>query len=139
MRPFNYFLSYIRIMTSHHDKNKHKGCFCFSKFTSSGSNFETVIPFDHRYYPALHTCKLRQLLVLAHCYFITQSNTPTSNIPSIKTISYVTVKVNCDRPDPEVIKIFSCSAQLRLKFILLINVKMPTIVGILTFISRINY
>ena len=42
-------------------------------------------------------------------------------------------------PGPEVIKLFSCSAQLRLKFILLINVKMPTIVGILTFISRINY
>ena len=40
---------------------------------------------------------------------------------------------------PEVIKLFSCSAQLRLKFILLINVKMPKIVGILTFISRINY
>ena len=42
-------------------------------------------------------------------------------------------------PGLEVIKLFSCSAQLRLKFILLINVKMPTIVGILTFISRINY
>ena len=42
-------------------------------------------------------------------------------------------------PGCEVIKLFSCSAQLRLKFILLINVKMPTIVGILTFISRINY
>ena len=40
---------------------------------------------------------------------------------------------------PEVIKLFSCSTQLRLKFILLINVKMPTIVGILTFMSRINY
>ena len=40
---------------------------------------------------------------------------------------------------PEVIKLFSCSAQLRLKFILLINVRMPTVVGILTFISRINY
>ena len=39
---------------------------------------------------------------------------------------------------PEVKKLFSCSAQLRLKLILLINVKMPTIVGILTFISRIN-
>ena len=26
-----------------------------------------------------------------------------------------------------------------MKFILLINVKMPTIVGILTFISKINY
>ena len=34
--------------------------------------------------------------------------------------------------------LFSCSAQLRLKFILLINVKMPTVVGILTFINRIN-
>ena len=39
----------------------------------------------------------------------------------------------------EVIKCFLCSAQLRLKFILLINVKMPTIVGMLTFISGINY
>ena len=32
----------------------------------------------------------------------------------------------------------SCSFQLRMTFILLINVKMPTIVGILTFISRVN-
>ena len=40
-------------------------------------------------------------------------------------------------PGPKVIKLFSCLAQLRLKFIPLINVKMPTIVGILTFISRI--
>ena len=35
----------------------------------------------------------------------------------------------------EVIKLFSCSTQLRMKFFLLINVKMPTIVGILTFVS----
>ena len=42
------------------------------------------------------------------------------------------------RAGPEVIKLFSCSAQLSSKFILLINVKMPTIVGILTFISMIN-
>ena len=66
---------------------------------------------------------------------------------------------------PEVIKLFSSSAQLSMKFqllinveiakisgtfrfktqklvilfILLINVKMPTIVGILTFMSRINF
>ena len=39
---------------------------------------------------------------------------------------------------PEVIKLFPCSTQLSTKFILLINVKMPTIVGILTFISMIN-
>ena len=37
---------------------------------------------------------------------------------------------------PEVIKLFSCSTQLSMKFILLVNVEMPTI--ILTFISRIN-
>ena len=41
-------------------------------------------------------------------------------------------------PDLEVIKLFSSSTQLRTKLILLINVKMPTIVGILTFISMIN-
>ena len=35
-----------------------------------------------------------------------------------------------DVPGFEVIKLFSCSTQLSLKFILLINVKMPTIVGI---------
>ena len=39
---------------------------------------------------------------------------------------------------PEVIKLFSCSTQVSMKFFLLINVKMPTIVAILTFISRKN-
>ena len=66
-------------------------------------------------------------------------------------------------PGPEVISFFSCSTQLSMKFqtfittkmlkitiflalnpsgilfILLINVKMPTIVGTLTFMSRINF
>ena len=42
------------------------------------------------------------------------------------------------RPSPEVIKHFSCSTQLSMNYILLINLQMPTIVGILTFISRIN-
>ena len=37
---------------------------------------------------------------------------------------------------PEVIKLFSCSTQLNMKFSLLINIKMPTIVGIFIFISR---
>ena len=31
-----------------------------------------------------------------------------------------------------------CSSQLNMKFFLLINVKMPTVVGILTFISMKN-
>ena len=42
------------------------------------------------------------------------------------------------KPGPEVIKLFTCSTHLSMNFILLINVKMPTIVGILTFISMIN-
>ena len=64
-------------------------------------------------------------------------------------------------PGPEVIKLFSCSTQLRIKFQLLINIKnikkfsifwaqislecyfscsqMFTIVGILTFMSRNNF
>ena len=60
-------------------------------------------------------------------------------------IQTIKLQIDCSRSyfgpstGPEVIKLFSCSAQLRLKFILLINVKMPTIVGILTFMSRINY
>ena len=39
------------------------------------------------------------------------------------------------RPGSEVIKLFSCSTQLSTKLFLLMNVKMPTIVGILTFMS----
>ena len=35
-------------------------------------------------------------------------------------------------------KTFLCSTQLSMRFILLINVKTPTIVGILTFISMMN-
>ena len=42
------------------------------------------------------------------------------------------------RPGTKVIKLSSYSTQLSTKFILLLNVKMPTIVGILTFISMIN-
>ena len=39
---------------------------------------------------------------------------------------------------PEVIKLFSCSTQLSMKFSPLIYVKMPTIVGILTYMSGKN-
>ena len=42
------------------------------------------------------------------------------------------------QPGPEAIKLFSCSTHLSLKFILLININMATIIGIITFISRIN-
>ena len=38
-----------------------------------------------------------------------------------------------DRSGPEAIKLFSSSTQLSTKFILIINVKLPTSFGILTF------
>ena len=39
-------------------------------------------------------------------------------------------------PGPRGYKTFLCSTQLGMKFILLLNVKIPTIVGILTLMSR---
>ena len=39
------------------------------------------------------------------------------------------------RTGPEVLNFFPCSTQLSMIFFLLVNVKMPTIVGILTFMS----
>ena len=53
----------------------------------------------------------------------------------IGPLLHLTVHVSHTRPGTEVIKVFSCSAQLRMKFFLLHNVKMPTNVGILTFMS----
>ena len=42
-------------------------------------------------------------------------------------------------PGPEVIKLFGAQFKsLSMKFIMLINVQMPTIVGILIFMSTIN-
>ena len=58
----------------------------------------------------------------------------------IETIqNYRSEDALCMRSGPEVIKHFSCSIQLRIQFIMLINVKMPTIVGILKFISMMNH
>ena len=45
---------------------------------------------------------------------------------------------NLPKQGPEVIKLFSCSIQLSMKFSLLINMKMPTTVGIFIFISKEN-
>ena len=42
---------------------------------------------------------------------------------------------NLTSPGPEVIKLFSCSTQLSMKLFLLIIVKMPIIVDILTLMS----
>ena len=72
-------------------------------------------------------------------------NAPTSYLSThkkkanISTCTTTSANNFYNQSGPKVIKKISCSAQLGLKFMLLINVKMPTIVVILTFISRINY
>ena len=53
------------------------------------------------------------------------------------TLNLCLIKVY-NGPGPKVIKLFSYSTQLSTKFILLLNVKMTTIVRILTFISIIK-
>ena len=60
----------------------------------------------------------------------------------ISKLNSLLVKCQIDNPSPGAIrprgyKTFLCSTQLSMKFILLINVKMPSIVGILTFIRTI--
>ena len=61
----------------------------------------------------------------------------TNVVPYFFSINYYfSMHYSC--PGPEVIKLFSCSTQLSTNFIMLINVKMPTIVGILTFNSMTN-
>ena len=53
------------------------------------------------------------------------------------SMSYMAVlEFKLTKPGPEVINIFSCSTQLSMKISLLINMKMPTIIGIFIFISR---
>ena len=57
--------------------------------------------------------------------------TPSSHATDV----YACLSIQCG---PEIIKLFSCSIQLSVKFFLLVNVKMPTIVGISTFMGRKN-
>ena len=41
-------------------------------------------------------------------------------------------------PGSDIIKLISCSTELNMKIIMLIKIKMPTMVGILTFMSMKN-
>ena len=62
-----------------------------------------------------------------------------ANVKGSKRVELSYCHIRSDHwPDPEVIKLFPCSNQLSMKFIVFINVKMPTIVGILAYINMIN-
>ena len=59
-----------------------------------------------------------------------------ANLIKYNFLKRMAIKVK--QPGSEVINFCPCSTQLSINFIMLIKVKMPTIVGILTFISMIN-
>ena len=99
-------------------------------------------------------CSVVRCCVVPRVVIISQGKT---DIPGCFTLiaywCHVTVSILClflmvpwvglqcvimARTGPEFIQLFPCSIQLSTKFILLINVKIPTIVSILTFISMIN-
>ena len=70
---------------------------CFSQFYNPGGS--VVLP----------------TIILQQCI-------PASCLPSS-----VSTALRCFKSAPEVLKLFSCSTELSVKFILFINVKMPTI------------
>ena len=73
------------------------------------------------------------------------SNRKSGSYANLKTtepliiINLVNGWISWMRSGSKVINSFSYSTQLSMKFFLLINIKMPTIVGILIFISRKNF
>ena len=68
-----------------------------------------------------------------------QQNMPSKHIHSRERKHFMQQHPHeISKSGPEIVKLFPCSTQLSMKFFLLINVKMPTIVGILTFMSRKN-
>ena len=85
--------------------------------------------------------RLRQVLLLFHHY---SANIFSPKKSCLHILSAAFFYEECSGSICRVIdwpggyKTFSCSTQLSMKFILLINVKMSTIVDILTFISRIT-
>ena len=66
------------------------------------------------------------------------ANCPTLQDSEQTVRMHMVIWILAVRTGLEVIKLFPCSTQLSTKFILFINFKMPTIIGILTFISMIN-
>ena len=80
----------------------------------------------HVMYIPGHQGAVSQFLLLASIYY---------PFFSFFFLSVIIEKTSAPLSGPEFIKLFSCSTQLSMKFFLLINVKLPTTVGVLPFIS----
>ena len=66
--------------------------------------------------------------------------TPSRDVDTRKQMNRteIPMPITFLHPGSDIIKLFSCSTELSMKFFLLINVKMPIIVGILTSMPRKN-
>ena len=100
---------------------------CFSPISSNWF-ISTIVKVLYLFDNYRYFCKL-------YFYFRINCNFGGKG-PKFESLHYF--PVNRTKTGPEVIKLFSCSTELSTKFIMLINVKMPTIVGILTFMRMIN-
>ena len=90
------------------------------------NEFETAVVNEPSVFEPLKfhcTCSFRSIFILLREYPISKR--------------FVDTGAN-RKSGPEVIKLFSCSTQLSMKFSPLINVKMPTVVGILTCMNGKN-
>ena len=88
-------------------------------------------PFGSKFFPFW----VDQISIARQNNFDRVSSPESISIP-LKIHNPINLWANSKAPGPEVIKLFSCSTQLSTKISLLINMKMPTIVGIFIFISR---
>ena len=86
-----------------------------------------VVMFNHEVVPDYLRTKPEPEVEEKSQQLTTKANQITQDLAQVKL-----------NPCPTEPGLFSSSTRLGMKFILLINVKMPTIVGILTFISMIN-
>ena len=87
-----------------------------------------------RHHETIHRCNFHRKEYLK-VHYLANATIQIANLIKYNFLKRMANKVK--QPGSEVIKLFPCSNQLSINFIMLIKVKMPTIVGILTFISMI--
>ena len=78
------------------------------------------------------------LNITARSYIASNEGSDANVLQSFRC-SHIHSMEAVESPGTEIIKVISCSTQLSTKFILLMKIKMPTNVGILTFFLHDKY
>ena len=121
-------------------------CHCLSKTSLSLPSEDKIKSPSpcHSSVIQIPRCSFTRLILLHHFHFGSffffafqlKRLCANSDKNSAETISRLQVYYHS--PGPEVIILFSCSTQLSMELFLRINIKMPTTVGILIFMSTKN-